>query len=91
MQPNITQQEKQAILKKAEEWAFRFYRIPVTAFLNLELSDFHAGRYVVDVALGGHRRWVSIEVQVKQGIITIPGGAIISGRGSLAGIHRRFS
>ena len=91
MQFDLTQQEKQAILKRAEEWAVRFYRVPVTVFLNMDLSDFQAGRYVVDVALEGHRRWVSIEVQMKEGIITIPGGAVITGRGCLAGIHRRFS
>ncbi len=91
MRPNITRQEKQAILTKAEQWTHRFYQVPVTAYLNMELSDSHAGRYVVDVALEGHRRWISLEVLMKAGIITIPGGAIITGRGSLTEIHRRFS
>ena len=91
MQPKITPQEKQHILETAEQWALRFYQAPVTVFLNMDLSDFQAGRYVVDVALEGHRRWISLEVQMKDGVISIPGGAIITGRGSLAGIHRRFS
>ena len=49
MLPNISIEEKQKILEKAEEWTARFYRVPVTAFLNVDLSAFQAGRYVIDV------------------------------------------
>jgi hypothetical protein len=87
----LTIQTKAAILEKAEQWASRLYGTPVKAYLNLSLSDEHAGRYVVDLSLSGIERWLCMEVQMKHGVIFIPGGAVISGRGSLAEIHRRFS
>ncbi len=83
--------DKAAIIKKAEQWTTRLYDSPVSGFLNWGMSDPRAGRFVVDLALEGLEKWVSIEVQVKHGVIIIPGGALITGRSSLADIHRRFS
>ncbi len=84
-------ENNEEILKKAEQWARRLHGMPVKGFLNWSMSDTASGRYVVDIELAGLSRWISIEVQVKQGVICIPGGALISGRRSLADIHRRFN
>lgn len=91
MKHQLTPREKQAIIEKAEEWASRLYETRATGFFNLELSDAQTGRYVVDLSLEGCERWISLEIQLKHGRIFIPGGALITGRGSLAQIHRRFS
>ena len=91
MNSYLTPQDKCAIIEKAEQWASRLYNTSTTGFLNLEMSDFQTGRYVVDISLEGSERWICVEIQKKHGTIFIPGGALITGRGSLGEIHRRFS
>ncbi len=83
--------DKSEIIQKAEHWATRLYNLPASGFLNWGMSNPGAGRFVVDLKLKDTGKWVSIEVHVKQGMIFIPGGALITGRRSLADIHRRFS
>ena len=84
-------EEKKRIIQAAEQWSSRLYNTQARGFLNLMLSDPSSGRYIVDLTLEGMERWISVEVQMKQGIMLIPGGAVVTGRGSLAEIHRRFS
>ena len=91
MDNHLTSHEKAAIIEKAERWASRLYKTTASGFLNWSLSEPQAERYVVDIALDGIDQWIRIEVHVRHGAIVIPGGALITGRGSLAEIHRRFS
>lgn len=81
---------KADIVARAEQWVARLYHSSVDGYLNWPLSLPDMGRYVVDVHALDLNTWISIEVQVKQGTLFIPGGAVISGRGSLGSIHRRF-
>ena len=79
------------IVKHAEQWASRFYTMNATGFLNWDMSDPQTGRYVVDLLLQDAAQWICMEVQVKNGTLVIPGGALITGCSSLADIHRRFN
>jgi hypothetical protein len=91
MDNHLTSHEKAAIIEKAERWASRLYKTAASGFLNWSLSDPQAKRYVVDIALDGIEQWIRIEIHIRHGAIVIPGGALITGRGSLTDIHRRFS
>ncbi len=78
-------------MRKAEQWTTRLYGVPSSGFLNWNMSDPLHGRFVVDLLLKGMGKWIAVEVQVKHGVIFIPGGALITGQRSLDDIHRRFS